>query len=112
MTTSPRSAAGEPPATDGPWVADFIEGLCRVTKGPDAGDYLHLRPWQRTLLDDLFVLRPDGFRRHRRGLIGLPRKNGKSALGAGIALWGLIADEEPGPHRGSPPPGGLVSGGA
>lgn len=96
MTTSRRSAAGEPPATDGPWVADFIEGLCRVTKGPDAGDYLHLRPWQRTLLDDLFRLRADGLRRHRRGLIGLPRKNGKSALGAGIALWGLIADEEPG----------------
>lgn len=94
MTRS-RTAA-KPPATDGPWVADFIESLCRNTKGVDAGDYLKLRDWQSDLLDDLFVLRDDGLRKHRRGLIGLPRKNGKSALGAGIALWGLIADDEPG----------------
>lgn len=55
-----------------------------------------LRPWQRELLEDLFELRPDGRRRFRRGLIGLPRKNGKSALGAGIALWSLIASGEQG----------------
>ena len=94
MTRSQRAA--KPPETDGPWVADFIQGLCRNTKGRDAGEYLRLRPWQSSLLDELFVLRPDGMRQHRRGLIGLPRKNGKSAVGAGIALWGLIADEEPG----------------
>lgn len=94
MTRSQRAA--KPQETDGPWVADFIQGLCRNTKGRDAGEYLRLRPWQSSLLDELFVLRPDGLRQHRRGLIGLPRKNGKSAVGAGIALWGLIADEEPG----------------
>jgi phage terminase large subunit-like protein len=39
---------------------------------------------------------PDGRRRHRIGYIGLPRKNGKSTLGAALALYGLIADGEPG----------------
>lgn len=88
------SSDDEARESDGPFVADFIEACCRVTKGPGAGDLIVLRPWQRDLLDDLFVLRPDGHRQHRRGLVGLPRKNGKSALGAGIALWSLIASGE------------------
>jgi phage terminase large subunit-like protein len=37
-----------------------------------------------------------GRRRHRIGYIGLPRKNGKSTLGAALALYGLLADGEPG----------------
>ena len=54
-----------------------------------------LRRWQGTLIDDLYELRSvEGLRRYRRGLIGLPRKNGKSALGSGIALYGLF--DEPG----------------
>ena len=55
---------------------------------------IRLRPWQREVLDDLFGLRADGRRRYRRGLLGLPRKNGKSALGSGMALYGLF--DEPG----------------
>lgn len=90
------SNSAERPATDGKSVRGFIEELCRNTKGQGAGEYLRLRDWQKDLLDDLFVLRPDGLRRHRKGLIGLPRKNGKSALGAGIALWGLVLDDEQG----------------
>ena len=80
--------------SDGGLVADFIEGFCRITKGSHAGETLRLRDWQRRLLDDLFEVRADGRRRFRRGLIGLPRKNGKSALGSGIALFGLF--DEPG----------------
>ncbi len=93
----PTSSATEPPpGSDAESVIEFITHLCRVTKGRDAGQYIDLRHWQRDLISDLFVQRDDGLRRHRRGLIGLPRKNGKSALGAGIALWGLLADGEPG----------------
>lgn len=51
-----------------------------------------LRPWQKELLVDLFALRPDGRRQFRRGLVGMPRKNGKSALGSGIALFGLFEE--------------------
>jgi phage terminase large subunit-like protein len=57
---------------------------------------VQLRPWQAQLIDDLYELRPDGLRRYRRGLIGMPRKNGKSLLGSIIALYHLIADGEPG----------------
>lgn len=78
---------------DGPDVADFIETLCVVTKdtfaGP-SGSPLLLRPWQHKLLGHLFARRADGRRRHRVALVGEPRKNGKSGLGAGIALDGLF----------------------
>ncbi|MFI2184608.1 terminase TerL endonuclease subunit [Streptomyces sioyaensis] len=78
---------------DGEDVADFIESLCTVTKdtfaGP-SGSPLTLRGWQHDLLGHLFARRKDGRRRHRVALIGEPRKNGKSGLGAGIALDGLF----------------------
>jgi phage terminase large subunit-like protein len=78
------------PSTDGPLVCDFIESFLRITKGSHAGETLRLRPWQHDLIGDLFELRPDGRRRYRRGLIGMPRKNGKSALASGLALYGLF----------------------
>lgn len=82
------------PSTDGELVAEFIESFLRVTKGQGAGRTLTLRPWQRDLLNNLFELRSDGRRRYRRGLVGMPRKNGKSALASGLALFGLF--DEPG----------------
>lgn len=91
-----RSSSPDAKPSDGPDVVQFVEACCRITKGDGAGDLLKLRDWQVELLDELFRLRPDGLRQYRRGLLGLPRKNGKSALGAGIALFGLIADGEPG----------------
>ena len=51
-----------------------------------------LRPWQAELLDGLYARRADMRRRHRTALIGLPRKNGKSALGSALALHGLLGD--------------------
>lgn len=82
--------------TEGDDVIAFIESCCRETKGNNAGELIVLRDWQKSLLNDLFVLRPNGSRQYRRGLIGMPRKNGKSTLAAGIALFGLVADGEPG----------------
>lgn len=80
---------------DGSSVAEFIEAYCRVTKDTiagKAGSRLVLRPWQHNLLDSLFARRVDGRRKHRVGLVGLARKNGKSALGSGIGLYGLLAE--------------------
>ena len=74
-------------------VADFIETLCIQTKDTvagKAGDPLILRDWQHELLNHLFALRPDGKFKHRNALVGMARKNGKSALSSGIALWGLF----------------------
>jgi phage terminase large subunit-like protein len=84
---------------DGSDYAAFIEAVCRVTKdsvAAPAGTLLKLRPWQRQLLGQLLARRLDGRLRHRQALIGVARKNGKSALGAGIGLAGLVL----GPHGG------------
>lgn len=84
------------PPTAGTRVGEFIETFCRNSKGDSAGELIELRPWQQEIVDELFVLRADGRRKHRTAYIGLPRKNGKSTIGAALALYGLIADGEPG----------------
>lgn len=79
--------------SEGDDVASFIEVLCPQVKdsvGGRAGEPLALRPWQKQLLRHLFARRDDGRLRHKTALIGLPRKSGKSALGSGIALHGLL----------------------
>jgi phage terminase large subunit-like protein len=79
---------------DGADVAEFVQTFCKVTQdtfaGP-AGTPMVLRPWQVKLLGGIFARRPDGRRRHRVALVGVPRKSGKSALSAGIALDGLFS---------------------
>ena len=45
---------------------------------------------------DLRLERADGTRRFRTVYQELPKKNGKSTLCAGVGLFGLIADNEPG----------------
>jgi phage terminase large subunit-like protein len=83
-------------AGEGPDVRAFIAAHARVTKesfAAGAGDPLVLRPWQTAIVDRLFARRPDGRRRHRTALIGLPRKQGKTALIAGVALYGLVMED-------------------
>jgi phage terminase large subunit-like protein len=75
----------------------FFERLLRHTKGEWAGEGFHLQAWQRQIVRDVFGWkRPDGTRRYRRVYIEIPRKNGKSTLSAGLALYLLFADGEPG----------------
>jgi phage terminase large subunit-like protein len=65
---------------DGAKVIQRVEALCTVSKdgiAARAGEPLLLRAWQRQLILRLFARRPDGKRRHRVALIGMPRKNGK-----------------------------------
>jgi phage terminase large subunit-like protein len=54
--------------------------------------------WQiERILDPVFgTLLPNGLRQYRTVYIEIPRKNGKSTIGAGIALKLLCADGEPG----------------
>lgn len=89
-------AAPVGPRSQGRHVIDFVQTFCRHTKGSWAGKPMLLFDWQQRLILDLFELRPDGKRRYRTALIGLPRKNGKSSLCAALALYGLVADDEPG----------------
>ena len=77
---------------DGDLYADFAETVCRVTKdsvASPAGKLLVLRPWQRELLRHALARRDDGRFRHRTALVGMARKNGKSALAASMGLAGL-----------------------
>lgn len=94
MPNEPRWLTPVPESeSDGPDIAGFIGDMCRQTKDTIAGSVgseLVMRPWQDQLLRDLFAKKADGRRRFRRALIGLPRKNGKSALSSGIALAELF----------------------
>ena len=55
-----------------------------------AGELLRMRGWQRHMLRHVFARREDSRLRHRQALVGVARKNGKSALGAAIGLGGLM----------------------
>jgi phage terminase large subunit-like protein len=73
-------------------VADFVEAFGRITKDSvagRAGSPLVLRDWQKRLLEHLFAWDDEGLR-NRISLVGMPRKNGKSALGAALGLYSLI----------------------
>ena len=78
---------------DGAFVCEVIESLCTVGKdgfGAAAYSPLILRDWQKELIGHLYARREDNRRKFRVALIGLPRKNGKSALGSAIALERLL----------------------
>lgn len=75
---------------EGDVVIGFSEAFGIVTKDSiagRAGEQLHLREWQKDLIKYVFAGDEDGYR-NRISLIGMPRKNGKSALGS---LWGLYS---------------------
>jgi phage terminase large subunit-like protein len=73
-------------------------GYLRHSKGKKwGGQPFKLEPWQRFIVAVLFGWKKaDGNRRFRIAFIEIPRKNGKSTLAAGIALYLLVADGEPG----------------
>jgi phage terminase large subunit-like protein len=78
-------------------VAGWIQRNCAHVKGEWAGQKLELQPWQREIIDPLFgTVAKDGRRQYRTALIGIPRKAGKSTLGAALALRLLFRDGEPG----------------
>lgn len=83
---------------------DAAEKVCKFiqafphTKGKWAsrGEKLTLEPWQCFFLCAIFGWKrhSDRTRRYRKALLFVPRKNGKSALAAGIGLYMLAADGE------------------
>jgi phage terminase large subunit-like protein len=77
---------------EGEVAADFAETFGIITKDSIAGKTgspLELRDWQRELMRHVFAGDDNGYR-HRISLIGMPRKNGKSALGSVFGLYSLI----------------------
>ena len=78
-------------------VEDFCSRLLRHSKGQWAGQPFTLMPWQRDLIYQVFGWRrPDGRRRFTRVYWEIPKKSGKSQTCSALALYLLIADDEPG----------------
>ncbi|MCK9569983.1 terminase large subunit [Candidatus Pacearchaeota archaeon] len=79
-------------------VCEFFERFLSLSKGQWAGKSFRLLEWQREkFLKPLFGWRrADGTRRFRLGYVEIPKKNGKSAMCSGIALYLAFADGEPG----------------
>lgn len=77
---------------------EFIERFCRHSKGEWAGQPVRLELFQKAFMQALFgfVDRETGLRRYREAFFLVGRKNGKSTLLAGLALYMLIADGEGG----------------
>ena len=78
-------------------VVYFLENHIKHIKGELGGQPFKLEPFQKTIVRDLFgwKYRDSKLRRFRTAYICLPRKNGKSTLISAIALYMLLADNEP-----------------
>lgn len=77
-------------------VVDFF-GFLHHSKGEWGGQTFVLAPWQTFILANLFGWkRADGTRRFREAHLEVARKNGKTTFLAGIGLYLLLADDEPG----------------
>jgi phage terminase large subunit-like protein len=79
-------------------VCQFFPKYCSHSKGEFAGQRFNPLDYQTQLL-----LRPifgwvdaSGLRRFRKAYVEIPKKNGKTQLIAGLALYMLLADGEPG----------------
>lgn len=90
---------------DFPWVfveerghhpIGFIEKYCKPSKGNF--DSLILQLWQHFIIGSLFgwVHKDTGIRRFKEAIIFVGRKNGKTTLISGVALYGASKDNENG----------------
>lgn len=105
---APRDVAGYSPQRDSDGYVFDAEAASRITGFfPDclthvkgATGAFELEKWQRNILATLFGWRrkKDGARRYREALIAVPRKNGKTAMCAGLGLYCLRCDGERGPE--------------
>lgn len=95
-------------------VCFFINELHHV-EGPQRGQPFELEPWQQFIVEETYgwkvktydengnwinteEQRAHDSRRYKEVFIFIPRKNGKSFLGAGFGIAGLFFDNEPGPR--------------
>lgn len=77
---------------------EFIERFCKHSKGEWAGQPVRLELFQKAFISALFgfVDSETGLRKYREAFFMVARKNGKSTMLAGIALYMMLADNEAG----------------
>ena len=79
---------------DAKYTVDFIQSLKHV-KSPWTGKPFELLPWQREFVTSVYgTLNEKGLRQYQYCYLEVPKKNGKSELGAAIALYHTFADGE------------------
>jgi phage terminase large subunit-like protein len=76
----------------------FFHDVLAFVEGERAGEPFDLEPWQAAVVGNLFawVNAKSGLRRYREALVFVARKNGKTSIAAGIALYLLLCDGEVG----------------
>ena len=72
----------------------FINCL-KHTKGRWRGEPFDLLPWQDRIIRDVFgTVKENGYRQYNTAYVEIPKKNGKSELAAGVALYMTCGDGE------------------
>ncbi len=76
---------------------DFFPNVLSHTAGDCAGEPFFLEPWQKFAIANVFGWKrvSDGARRFRKVYWSMARKNGKSTVGAGLALYMAGLDVNP-----------------
>ena len=80
---------------------DFFPECLKHIEGAVAGNPFVLEPWQQAVIGNIFGWKTKdehgrAVRRYREVFLYVPRKNGKTPLAAGICLFMLFCDGEPG----------------
>ena len=77
---------------------NFIERICKQSKGIWSGKPLKLELFQKAFLESLFgfVDEKTGLRKYKKAIFFVARKNGKSVLDSAIATYMLTRDNEGG----------------
>ena len=75
--------------------AFFAQYCCHTAGNKWRGVPFNLISWQTDAIKKIFgTLKKDGMRQYRTAYIEIPKKNGKTEFAAGLALFGLVADDE------------------
>jgi len=97
----PATAAAEPLEAV-PWEAEGLSRVERVvafleflpiTSGTLAGTMMQVRPWEREFLESVYGVAEGVSRPVRTAVLSMPRKQGKTAIAAGLALCHLSGPE-------------------
>ncbi len=77
---------------------EFIEKFCKHSKGKWAGKPVILELWQKAFIQALFgfVDKETRFRKYKKGILDVGRKNGKSTIDGGLGNYMLTSDGEGG----------------
>lgn len=97
MTTQTSGLSSNPTRvrSKGPKVAAWIEKYLVHAEGDFLGQPFRLTQWQKDFLNRLYIYDDAGNRVVKRGLLGLPKGNGKTELLAAIALAELAGPTAP-----------------